>query len=114
MDWPNDADGDVFRRLQDDGFDFNETHKIDFFIDFDEWPLSDETRKAISELYPLCGFYEPDREDMEEGSAAGYVYLQIESMLTYEFVTRTQEEISGNLAPYGGRCEAWGVWQTSA
>jgi hypothetical protein len=51
---------------------------------------------------------------MDEGNAAGYVYLQIESMLTYEFVSRTQEEISGNLALYGGRCEAWGVWQSSA
>jgi hypothetical protein len=38
MNWPNDADGDVMRRLQSSGFSFDREAEIDFNIDFDQWP----------------------------------------------------------------------------
>ncbi len=38
MDWPNDADGDVFRRLKNSNFDFSKKYTIDFTIDFQFWP----------------------------------------------------------------------------
>lgn len=50
MEWPNDADGGVFRSLQDDGFDFEKECSIDFNIDFDHWPL-DEKPSRKSEVY---------------------------------------------------------------
>jgi len=40
--WPNDADGDVFRRMQKSEFDFDKAIDIDFNVDFDSWPPSDE------------------------------------------------------------------------
>lgn len=36
-DWPNDADGDVSRRLLHHGFDFSRPHAVDFNVDFDRW-----------------------------------------------------------------------------
>ena len=33
IDWPNDADGDVLRRMKESGFDFSKIHSIDFNID---------------------------------------------------------------------------------
>jgi len=47
MDWPNDADDDVFRRLQENGFDFGNEYTIDFNIDFDRWSPKAETIKAL-------------------------------------------------------------------
>ena len=109
MKWPNDADGDVLRNLEENGFDFNRSYKIDFDIDFNKWPLTNTENDQIKKIYPTCTFYDPDEEDMEEGNTIGYVNLQIESKLTYEFVINTQKEITNNVKPYGGWCETWGV-----
>jgi hypothetical protein len=50
VDWPNDADGDVLRRLKENGFEFDKEVEIDFNIDFNHWPLTDEEveKMAIS------------------------------------------------------------------
>lgn len=37
MNWPNDADGGVLRRLQADGFDFSRPCVIDCNVDFEQW-----------------------------------------------------------------------------
>jgi hypothetical protein len=34
MNWPNDVDGDVLRRLESIGFEFDQETDIDFNIDF--------------------------------------------------------------------------------
>jgi len=33
--WPDDADGDVLRRMKARGFDFNQPCLVDFNVDFD-------------------------------------------------------------------------------
>jgi hypothetical protein len=109
MNWPDDEDGDVLRMLDERGFDFNKEVKIDFEIDFDHWPLSKEEIDAITRRYPGCEFNDPDEEDIAEGEVNGTVNLQIISRVTYEFVVRTQEEITRKVKPYGGWCESWGV-----
>jgi hypothetical protein len=40
-DWPDDADGDVFRRLHTAGFDFSQSRSIDYNVDFKTWPPSE-------------------------------------------------------------------------
>ena len=50
MNWPNDADGDVFRRLEEKNFDFDSTVQVDFNIDFDHWPLSKEEQEFVKGL----------------------------------------------------------------
>ena len=51
MFWPNDTDGDVLRRLEQDGFDFTRTHEIDFIVDFDSWPPPKKAISLLSEKY---------------------------------------------------------------
>ncbi len=111
MKWPNDADGDVFRRLEDSGFNFDEEATIDFNIDFNHWPLSNEEKKGIRNLYPECVFYNPDKEDIEGGDLIGYVQFKIVSKLTYELVMETQELVTNQMKQYDGWCEPWGVMQ---
>ena len=60
MNFPNDVDGDVLRRLKESGFNFEKETVVDFNIDFNHWPLSSNEKEAIGKLYPNCEFYDPD------------------------------------------------------
>jgi len=103
--WPNDADGDVLRRMKDSNFDFSKAHSIDFNIDLLEWPPKQELIDILIKRYGDIAGYEPS-EDMK-----GYLLFQINDQLTYELVIKTQEEATQLAAPYGGICESWGVMQ---
>ena len=111
MNWPNDADGDVLRRLDSDGFDFEKEHVIDFNIDFNSWPLSKEVVEAITKLYSNCEFIEPDEEDIENGDLIGYVQFQFFGKLTYDLVVNTQANATQQTKQFGGWCESWGLMQ---
>ncbi len=101
--WPNDADGDVFQRLDSNGFDFSKTCIIDFNIDFAHWPPSEQAIKAIKRVFPEATMH----EDKEEGS--GYILFQVNGLLTYECVMETQARTSAIAAEHGGKCDSWGV-----
>src|SRR6187455_1978200 len=103
MNWPPDADGDVFRRLRADGFDFTKTHLVDFNVDFQNWPPPQEAISVLRTSYPSATLY-------EEGSGhRGYILVQVHSHLNYVWVVQTQKDLSNLMAPYGGSCASWGV-----
>lgn len=102
MDWPNDADGDVFRRLADDRFDFSTAHVVDFVIDFSDSPPAEAVAR-LRQTYPtatLC-------DHTEYGPKS--LLFQIQAVVTYELVTATQEALTKLLRPFGGVCNSWGV-----
>jgi hypothetical protein len=105
MIWPDDADGDVMRSLEDSGFDFSREHAIDFNVDFEDWPPPDEALLAIRRKFPDAEVYEPEDED------PGYVLFQVRAPVSYELVMRVQRETTELMAPFDGRCEFWGVLQ---
>jgi hypothetical protein len=103
MDWPNDPDGDVFRILKSQGFDFSKEYILDFNVDFDTWAPSTEARTRLKTLIGEVVFFEPD-----EGNP-GFAQFKIRGLVTYEKVVEIQHQITSAMAPYGGRCESWGV-----
>ncbi len=103
MTWPNDADGDVFRRLERDGFDFSKPHTVDYYVDFDAWPPH---RSAIEILRATYGNIEVV---VSEENGDGYVLFKIVGLVTYEDVLSVQRSVSLAMRPYGGVCESWGV-----
>jgi hypothetical protein len=103
MIWPPDADGDVFRRLEHDGFDFGKPHLIDFNVDFDSWPPNPEAVALLRAHYPSTTIYEPD------GESSGYALVQVHSRLDYDYVVEMQKTLSNLMEPHGGSCESWGV-----
>jgi len=103
MTWPNDADGDVFRTLEEDGFDFSSDHLVDFNIDFENWPPAAEAITLLKEKYNRVDIIEPDEE------FEGYVKIQVTAELSYAFVTRVQKEITKSLKKYAAKCESWEV-----
>jgi regulator of ribonuclease activity B len=105
MNWPNDVDGDVFRRLEQHDFNFSEYHSIDFNVDFENWPPMPEAVALIRKRYPNATIHEP-RDKYQ-----GYVQFQVRALVTYELVMNVQREMSTLMADFGGRCESWGVMQ---
>lgn len=103
--WPQDVDGDVFRNMQESGFDFSQQFDIEFIVDLETWPPSEAFLNALQTRQPRIKVYEPD----EYGD--GYVMFIVHAQLTYDLVMSVQKEISEFAAPYGGVCDSWGVMQ---
>lgn len=101
--WPDDADGDVFRSLEADGCDFSKSYVVDFFVDFEDWPPSEEALAALTAAYTEVAIADEEEEEVP------CVIVKIEGVLTYEFVTETQAKISEVAKPFGGVCMDWGV-----
>jgi hypothetical protein len=99
MDWPQDADGDVMRRLNAAGFDFNTPAQIDFHLDFDDWPPSEALFDAITRAFPDAAILPQD----------DYLLVQLVRRVSYELVTATQASLSALSREFGGRCDSWGV-----
>ncbi|MCL2075656.1 MAG: ribonuclease E inhibitor RraB [Betaproteobacteria bacterium] len=108
MSWPNDADGDVFRRLYESGLDFSKPYTVDFNVDFASWPPADAALEWLSSKFGGIEIYDED----EDGT--GYVLIQTHGILTYEAVTSTQRNVTAAMQPFGGRCNSWGVMQDAS
>ena len=101
--WPDDADGGVFRRLASDNFDFSASHTVDYSVDFENWPPPSAALDWLQTNYGPLGLYPPD------DGGLGYVQFQVLGQITYEGVTVTQRRVSAAMEPHGGVCESWGV-----
>jgi hypothetical protein len=105
QDWPNDADGDVFRRLLTNGFDFSANYAVDYNIDFESWPASAAAVTLLESMYGKVTLY-PLGEDL-----GGYAEFQVVGPVTYEGVTSVQRNASAAMQRFGGVCDSWGVMQ---
>lgn len=103
--WPEDADGDVFRRLSGRGFDFSKPYSVDYNVDFVHWPPSDRAVQVLETMYGPITLYDPN----DNGN--GYIQFQVFGPVTYESVTFIQGAVSEAMEPFGGICESWGVLQ---
>lgn len=103
MDWPNDPDGDVFRLLQSQGFDFSKTYEIDFSVDFDTWPPNLEAIAMLKSLVGEIALFGPE----EHGP--GFAQFRFRGLVSYDKVIEIQNQITEAMTPYRGRCESWGV-----
>jgi hypothetical protein len=101
--FPAGADGDVLRRLQENGFDFSRPHDIDFAIDFDAWPPADDAIAWLKQHYQSVAIYDPEDGD------PGDVIVQVHGLVTHDLVVQTQAAISSAMSAFGGICEAWGM-----
>ena len=104
-DWPEDADGGVFRRLLEHRFDFSKPHSIDYSVDFERWPPALGSLAWLESHYGTVSLH-PPTEDF-----GGYAEFQVHGLVTYEGVTSIPRQVSAALAPWGGVCESWGVLQ---
>ena len=104
-DWPNDADGDVFRRLLVNGFDFSATYAVDYNIDFQSWPPPAQAISLLKSMHGNVTLHPPGEH------LGGYAEFQVFGPVTYEGVTSVQRNASAAMENFGGVCESWGVMQ---
>lgn len=110
--WPNDDDGDVFRSLEEKGFDFEKEYDIDINLDFNHWPLSSDELSKIQFLYPKAEVVNPDEgENIGNGINFGFIQFQVRATISYKFITELQISITKKISKYGGWCNSWGVGQ---
>jgi len=103
-DWPNNADGDVMRRLVANGFDFSKPYDVDFQVDF-EREIDGRAMHALKAQYPHARV-----EHIVLGPEdSPYIQVTVHSKLTYDFVIRMQDAITELVKPFGGWCDCWGV-----
>ncbi len=101
--WPDDADGDVFRALEADGVDLTKSYGIEFYVDFEEWPPADEALALLKAAYGEVTLQEDEEDEIP------CLTCNIVGPLSYEFVTATQAKITDMVKPFGGYCMDWGV-----
>ena len=49
-----------------------------------------------------------------EDDFPGYIHLEVVGFVTHEFGIRLQKELTRLVAPFGGRCDSWGVFDSDA
>ena len=98
--WPSGLDGEVFRRLHLQDFEFSKEHPIEFIVDFANWPPPPGITARLQEAFPAAAISE--NED-------GYLLVTLNSKLTYEFVVEMQARLTEIAQPFGGVCESWGL-----
>ena len=108
MSWPDDVDGDVFRRLAENQFNFLMPPEIDFNVDFENWPPAAAAIALLGARFPKIDVIDPDAGD------SGFLQFKINDLVTYELVMRVQDEVSRMMAPFGGICNSWGVYHGGA
>lgn len=105
MTWPLDADGDMLRILAERDFDFDTAHNIEFYVEFDAWPLTQKQQTEISSILPQASYVEPNEED----ELPGHVLIIVNSKVTHEFVAAEQKRLSNIVSNIGGFCNSWAV-----
>lgn len=99
MDWPDDVDGGVMRRLQSSGFPFDRETEIDFNIDFDEPQRVGMVCSIAQQAFPAAKVTAED----------GNMRVQVCALLSYPYVIEVQAELTQICSEFGGKCESWGV-----
>lgn len=106
MDWPENKDGELLRRLQRDGINLSQPHTVEFNVDFDHWPPPADVLTLLKEKYGNLKLFEPGfLHEMQEG----YASLKIVSEVSYDFVINTQREITDEVHCFGGYCNSWAI-----
>lgn len=106
MNWPKTKDGDLLRRLYRDGINLSSPQKLEFNVDFNHWPPAMEILELLETKYGNVKLHEPGNYDeLQEG----YVSIRTQSIVSYEFITQTQREISEDVSNFGGYCDSWAL-----
>ena len=101
MNWPDDVDGDVLRRMEASGFDFLQPHVVQFEIEFESWPPPEDAIDALRNRFGEVVIFDEE--------AGGYLEFEVCARVSYDLVMTTQQVASDLMAPFGGTCESWGV-----
>jgi hypothetical protein len=103
MEFPDDGNGDVLRRMQRSGMDFSRSYDVDFEHLFP----TESGAKAMASSVSRMG-YKAKLSHHEKGWDCQVV---VHLKPTYEEITATEESLGKMAVEHGGKSDGWGVWQ---
>jgi hypothetical protein len=102
MEFPNDENGDVLRRMEKNGDKLDISRNIDFYFKFRSM---DAAQDFVShEIVTRNGFtFEVNKTD------SGVDVVAIKEMIpTYDNITTTEDDLGDAVICYGGEPDGWG------
>lgn len=110
MKYPDDINGDVFRRMENDGFDFSVEHIVDFYSVFATEAGADQiARKYLADHKAGDVFTNIEARPREEGGME--LILSKRMLVTYETVGEFEKKLGELVSKVDGYLDGWGVLQ---
>jgi len=110
MTYPEDANGDVFRRLEAHGFDFATEHVVDFHAVFATEAMADQVAQMYLADHKHNGkFANIETKPFPEGGMELTVSKRM--IVSYEEVTAFESTLADRVALVDGYLDGWGVLQ---
>ena len=110
MQFPNDVNGDVFRRMAASGFDFGRAHDVEFFAVFRTEEDADRVAKEfVADHNAGDRLVAVDTAPHERGGMELKIVKSM--MLTHESVTAFETLLAERSGKYDSYMDGWGVLQ---
>ena len=110
MEFPQDANGDVLRRMQNSNFDFSKAHDVEFFAVF----RTEAEAKIVANQYLAdhkTGHKLVNIETRPAESGGMELVLVKNMLLTHSNVTAFESSLQKRVSEYDGYLDGWGVLQ---
>jgi len=107
--YPDDATGDVFRRLEADGFDFAVPHPVQFFAVYATEADADRVARQYASDWKRGQAF--DNIETRPSDKGGMELELVPIMIvTYESVSAFERQLAERTAQVNGYLDGWGVW----
>lgn len=110
MTYPDNENGDVFRRMESHGFDFSKEHVVDFHAVM----ATEEAADKVARMFLADHKAGRKLENIEtKPHAVGGMRLDLSKkmMVTYEAVTEFEALLEERVSQFEGYLDGWGVMQ---
>ena len=110
MQFPDDENGDVLRRMQTSGFNFSVPHDVEFFAVFRTEREADVVaRQFVADRSGGESFVSIETRPAERG---GMELVLVKSMLvTHESISAFESRLAERVSQHDGYMDGWGVLQ---
>ena len=110
MNFPDDANGDVLRRLQESNFDFSIPHSVDFYTVLSTEEEADFVAKEYANDHKNGDILDNiETNPYEEGGME--LILAKKMLVTYENITKFEAKLQLRVSHHEGYLDGWGVLQ---
>jgi hypothetical protein len=106
--YPNDINGDVFRKLEENDFDFSVEHPVDFYAIY----ASEEEADLVARQYATDWKNGKKFKNIEtKPSDKGSIELELVPimMVTYENIVNFENTLAERTSKVNGYLDGWGV-----
>jgi hypothetical protein len=110
MKYPDDVNGDVFRRMENHGFDFTSEHVVDFHAVFATEAMADQiARMYVADHKAGDRFTNIETKPFDQGGME--LTLSKRMLVTYEAVSAFESTLADRVSQVDGYLDGWGVLQ---